>query len=46
MAAIAMFVAALDRIEPMLEHIRALARRHVQYGVEEAHYGRVGEALL
>jgi nitric oxide dioxygenase len=30
----------------MLEHIRALARRHVEYGVEETHYAKVGEALL
>ena len=46
MAAIAMVVAALDRIEPMLDHIRSLARRHVQYGVEAAHYESVGTALL
>ena len=46
MAAIATIVQSLDRIEPMLGHIRALAQRHVQYGVAEAHYTSVGAALL
>ena len=46
MAAIATIVQSLDRIEPMLGHIRALARRHVQYGVTRAHYTSVGTALL
>jgi hemoglobin-like flavoprotein len=46
MAAIATIVQSLDRIEPMLGHIRALARRHVQYGVTDAHYASVGAALL
>ena len=46
MAAIAMVVRSLDNIEPMLEGIRALARRHVQYGVTDTHYASVGAALL
>jgi hemoglobin-like flavoprotein len=46
MAAIGTIVRSLDRIEPMLEHTRALARRHVGYGVREEHYASVGAALL
>jgi hypothetical protein len=46
MAAIGTIVRSLDRIEPMLEHIRALARRHVGYGVTKEHYTSVGAALL
>jgi nitric oxide dioxygenase len=46
MAAIAAVVRALDRLEPMLDQIRALARRHAAYGVTEAHYASVGAALL
>lgn len=46
MAAIGTIVRSLDRIEPMLEHVRALARRHVGYGVREEHYASVGAALL
>ena len=33
----------LDALVPVLQ---GLARRHVDYGVEEAHYGTVGGALL
>ena len=32
-----------DRFAPVLE---VLARRHLSYGVEDRHYGLVGEALL
>ena len=32
-----------DRLDPVL---RALGRRHVQYGVRDAHYDTVGAALL
>jgi nitric oxide dioxygenase len=46
MAAIAAVVKALDRIEAMLDDLRALARRHDRYGVQEAHYASVGAALL
>jgi nitric oxide dioxygenase len=46
MAAIAAVVRSLDRPEPMFDQLRALARRHVGYGVRESHYGSVGEALL
>lgn len=46
MAAIGAVVKSLDRIETMLDEIRALARRHDRYGVQEEHYASVGAALL
>ncbi len=46
MAAIGAVVKSLDRIEVMLDEIRALARRHDRYGVREEHYASVGAALL
>ena len=46
MAAIGAVVKSLDRIEVMLDEIRALARRHGRYGVREEHYASVGAALL
>lgn len=39
-------VLSLDRIDQQLPVIRDLGRRHVDYGVEAAHYGDVGAALL
>ena len=44
--ALAMVVAALDRLETMTETLRGLGRRHGGYGVEAGHYATVGEALL
>ena len=46
MAAIGAVVKSLDRIETMLDDLRALARRHDRYGVREEHYVSVGAALL
>jgi hemoglobin-like flavoprotein len=46
MEALGAVVHALDDHEPMLEGIRALARRHVGYGVRDTHYASVGAALL
>lgn len=46
MMTIAAVVDALDDLEPMLDQIRDLARRHVRYGVREQHYDSVGAALL
>jgi hemoglobin-like flavoprotein len=46
MAAIGAVVKSLDRIETMLDDLRALARRHDRYGVGEEHYASVGAALL
>jgi nitric oxide dioxygenase len=46
MAALATVVHALDRLDTVLDEVRALARRHVRYGVDERHYATVGAALL
>lgn len=39
-------VANLDRLHLIVPAIEELARRHVSYGVEPAHYDTVGAALL
>lgn len=39
-------VMSLDRLGPMLGAIEDLGRRHVAYGVTDAHYDTVGSALL
>ncbi|NJM09227.1 hemin receptor [Candidatus Gracilibacteria bacterium] len=39
-------VAHLDRLDEVTPALEALARRHVAYGVEPAHYDLVGAALL
>lgn len=46
MAALTMVVNSLDRLETVLDAVQTMARRHVHYGVTEAQYGTVGEALL
>jgi hemoglobin-like flavoprotein len=46
MAAIGCLIRSLDRIEAVLDDLKALARRHVAYGVEREHYDLVGAALL
>ncbi len=46
MAAIAMVVRSLDRIETVLDDVRALAKRHIGYNVRDEHYATVGSALL
>ena len=46
MAAIGAVVKSIDRIETMLDDLRALARSHNRYGVREEHYASVGAALL
>jgi hemoglobin-like flavoprotein len=46
MTMINMVVASLDNLGPLLERIEDLGRRHVDYGVTEAHYDTVGSALL
>jgi nitric oxide dioxygenase len=46
MAAVALIVDNLDRIDGIRPQIVALARRHVGYGATEAHYSVVGEALI
>jgi hemoglobin-like flavoprotein len=39
-------VSALDRVETIVPAVEALGARHLRYGVEEAHYATVAEALL
>lgn len=45
-AALAFVVEGLDDLPQRLPVIQALARRHVGYGVQAAHYDTVGRALL
>lgn len=45
-ATLAAVVEALDRIDTILPAVRALAVRHVDYGVSEEHYSPVGLALI
>jgi nitric oxide dioxygenase len=46
MAALAVLVHELDRLDGILPDIEALAVRHVGYGAREDHYAAVGEALI
>lgn len=46
MAALGFVVGSMRSPEPMLAALRALAVRHLAYGVEDAHYATVGAALL
>jgi hemoglobin-like flavoprotein len=46
MATLAAVVNGLGDLESILPAASALAKRHVAYGVTEAHYGTVGDALL
>jgi hemoglobin-like flavoprotein len=39
-------VVGLDNLAPLLAAVEDLGRRHVVYGVTEAHYDTVGSALL
>jgi len=44
--AINMVVMSLERIEMLIPAIQDMGRRHVDYGVEDSHYGLVAAALL
>ena len=46
MAMIGTVVASLDDLAPLLGTVGDLGRRHVGYGVTDAHYDTVGSALL
>jgi len=46
MAALRFVVAGLDRLEAIVPQVQELGRRHAGYGVEDAHYDIVGEALI
>jgi len=46
MTMINMVVNSLDNLAPLIGAVEDLGRRHVGYGVTEAHYDTVGSALL
>lgn len=46
MQTLGLAVASLDGMEQLIPALENLARRHVAYGVEPAHYDLVGAALL
>ena len=46
MQVIGVAVASLDRLETLVPVLRDLGRRHGDYGVRDAHYDTVAEALL
>ena len=46
MKMITVAVNGLGRLDEIVPAVRALGKRHVGYGVEDAHYDLVGEALL
>src|SRR3954469_8197064 len=46
MQVIATAVGALDRLGDIVPTVQDLGRRHVRYGVTDAHYDKVAEALL
>ncbi|KAL3902209.1 MAG: hypothetical protein SGPRY_012175 [Prymnesium sp.] len=46
MKTVAVAVSMLDNVPELLPVLRELGKKHVAYGVEEAHYGVIGQALL
>ena len=46
MTTLGIVVKSLDRLEAILPAVKALASKHVGYGVTEEHYAPVGAALL
>jgi hemoglobin-like flavoprotein len=46
LAMIGYVINKLDKLEDIVDEVARLAQRHVQYGVEPAHYNTVAEALL
>lgn len=46
MAALAMVVGRLRQLDEVIPGLEALAVKHVAYGVEDHHYGTVGQALI
>ena len=46
MAMIGFAVASLTRLDQLVPVVQELGRRHATYGVMDAHYGKVAEALL
>ncbi len=39
-------VRMLDRLDELVPIVEAMGRRHLAYGVEDAHYDTVGSALI
>ena len=46
MQLISLAVNGLDNLEPLLEPIKDLGKKHVEYGVKEEDYAKVGASLL
>jgi hemoglobin-like flavoprotein len=46
MQVIGMAIAGLDKLDALIGTVEELGRRHVSYGVRDAHYDSVGAALL
>ena len=46
MAMINVAVSGLDKLDAILPAVQEMGRRHAGYGVQDAHYAQVGEALL
>ena len=46
MAMINVAVSGLDKLDAILPAVQEMGRRHASYGVQDAHYAQVGEALL
>ena len=46
MQTLTVVVKSLDKLDQIVPAVQALGRRHAGYGVREAHYTTVGEALL
>jgi nitric oxide dioxygenase len=46
MMMLTMVVGSLDRLDELVPAAQGLARRHVRYGVQPAHYEPVGRALI
>lgn len=46
MQMISVAVASLDRLDDIVPAVKALGKRHIQYGVTTDHYQTVGAALL
>jgi hemoglobin-like flavoprotein len=46
MQMLALAVKGLDNLEQLVPELERLGRRHVRYGVKDAHYETVGAALL
>ena len=46
MQTLTVVVKRLDKLDQIVPAVQALGRRHAGYGVREAHYATVGEALV